>query len=168
MPKYDLKSDYKIECAREYFDKLIEKKSWIELKELRVPHSLEAHQLYWVWLACIAKETGRDKDELHYLYRAMFLPKDEDYILTMLLPELWNKIKKHVIEFRYFSGMNLVIDIISESTAISANKNPQDDARFSKYLDDIRRHARVNLDVILLTLKDKNFADFYRQYGYGS
>lgn len=166
MPKYDLKSDYKLECAREYFGKLIEEKAWIELKKLRVPHSLDAHRLYFVWLNCIAKETGRDKDELHYLYRAMFLPKNEDEILKILRPELWEKIKKYIIDFRYFPGMNLVIDIISESTAISANKNPQDDARFSRYLNDIRRHARVQLGVILLTLKDKNFADFYKEYGF--
>lgn len=164
--KYDLKNGYKVQIAQEYFKKLIDKKAWIELKELRVPHSIDAHRLYFVWLNCIAKETGLDKDELHFLYRAKFLQRDEEYIIKIIRPELWDTIKKYLIDFKYFEGMNIVIDIISYSTSISGNKNAQDDKKFSEYLSNIRKHARVNFGVILLSMKDKNFTDFYREYGF--
>ena len=164
--KYNLSSSYKTELAELYFTKLKEKKAWIELKELHIPHSIDAHRLYWVWLNCIAKETGIDKNELHYLYRATFLRKPIEEILKYLKPELWVSIYRFITDFRYFPDMNLVIDIISQSTAISLNNNPQNDAEFSQYLKEIRNHARVNFNIILLTLDDKNFVEFYREYGY--
>jgi len=160
--KLDLKNEYKIEVANEYLKKLIEKKAWIELRELRLPHSIDAHRLYFLWLNCIAIETGRDNNELHYLYRATFLQREEDYILKILRPELWEKVKRYIIDFKFFSGMDLVIDVISESTSIAC----QDQAQFSVYLKSIRKHARVNFNVILLSLKDKNFESFYREYGF--
>jgi len=164
--KYNLSSSYKLECAESYFAKLKEKKAWIELKEIKVPHSIDSHRLYWVWLNCIAKETGRDKNELHYLYRATYLPRAEDEILKIIKPEVWVNIKRYLADFRFFNGMDLVIDIISESTAISMNNNPQDDARFSQYLKEIRNHARVNFNVILLTIDDQNFIEFYKEFGF--
>ena len=143
-------------------EKLIEKKSWIELREMRMPHSIDSHRLYFVWLNAISKESGIDKNELHYLYRARFLQKPENEITKLLRPSLWIKIKSYTREFVYFQGMNIVIDIISESTS----PDNLDSARFTKYLKEIQNHARVNFDIILCSLKDMNFTEFYRKYGF--
>lgn len=160
--KFDLKNTYKVQCAKEYLEKLIERKSWIELREMREPHSVDAHRLYFLWLNCIAKEMAMDKDELHYLYRATFLRKDEQYIESILKDGLWPKIKRQVDDFKFFPGMNIVIDIISESTSLLN----QDSAQFSEYLKKIQKHARVKFNVILLNKEDQNFRDFYREFGF--
>lgn len=160
MAKYDLKSSYKAQLATDYLQKLIAKGAWVEVREMKMPRSIDSNRLYWVWLACIAKETGRDSNELHFLYRAMFLPKERDYIVRIIHADLYDKVMNCVTEFRYFAGMDLVIDIISESTT------DQDSAQFSGYLDNIKKHARVNFDVILLSMEEKNFEDFYREYGF--
>lgn len=163
--KYDLNNPYKLQCAEEYFKTLKEKKAVIELKELRFPHSVDSQRLYWLWLNCIAKQAERNKDELHLLYRAKFLPKDEDYILSILKDGLWPKIKKRIEDFEFFPGMGDVIDIISYSTAIYT-KEAKDSKEFSDYLKEIQKHARVYFNVILLNKNDQNFAEFYREYGF--
>ena len=160
--KYDLKNQYKCELATTYFEKLKEKKAMIELKEMRMPHSVDSHRLYFLWLNCIAHETGRDKDELHYLYRATFLQKSEEEICKYLKNDVWQRAKTLINQFTWFPGMSVIMDIIAESTAIKA----QDSKQFTVYLDKIRKHARVNFDIILLTKEDKHFEDFYREYGF--
>lgn len=158
--KLDLNNDYKIEVANEYLKKLIEKKAMIELRELRVKRNLDQNGLYWLWLTCIETETQHEKNEIHYLYRSTFLQKEEEQILSILKESLWQKVKKYIQDFKYFPGMNLVIDIISESTT------NLDELQFTYYLNEVKKHARVNMGIILLTLKDKNFEAFYREYGF--
>jgi len=122
-------------------------------------------RLYHLWLNCIAKQAERNKDELHLLYRAKYLPKDEDYILKILQPDLWAKIKRRIEAFEFFPGMGDIIDVISYSTAIYT-KEAKDSKEFSDYLSNIQKHARVYFNVILLSLKDKNFEEFYREFGF--
>jgi|GEM_PF-1522657 len=158
--KYDLSKQFKIESAKEYLEQLINSKSFIELKKLKLKRSLDANGLYWLWLTCIEKETGLDKNECHFLYRSLYLAKHDEYITKIIRPDLWIKLKVLIQQFSYFKGLNEIIDIISESTT------EQDTDNFSKYLKNIQIHARANMGVILLNLEDKNFAEFYKEYGF--
>ena len=48
----------------------------VEVKEKRVRRTISQNALYWLWLTCISKETGNDKDELHeYFMRKYLSPK---------------------------------------------------------------------------------------------
>jgi hypothetical protein len=158
--KYDLSNSFKSECAREYLNDLITKKVHIELKELKGKRNLDQNSLYWVWLSAIQEETGILKDEVHCLYRAMFLFKPDEYITKIIRPELWERLKSLISQFHYFKGLNDIIDVISESTT------DQDIPQFSEYLKKIQIHARANMGVILLNLEDKHFEEFYKEYGF--
>ena len=160
MPKYDLSNKYKAQLATEKLNDLINKGKWIELKELKMPRSLDSNRLYWLWLGCIETETGIDRNELHLMYRAKLLPKDAAKIEIILTPELIRLVNKNVNEFHYFDGLNLVIDIISYSTT------ELDQSQFTNYLNEIKKHAKVNFGVTLLTLEEQNFQDFYKTYAY--
>lgn len=161
--KYDLSNDYKLECFQAYCEKLIRLQKWVELKEIRKPHSIDAHRLYFLWLNCIAKETQElDKDQLHYMYRATFLRRPDEEILPFLSQPVWDHIRNRIDHWVYFLELPRIIDLIAESTSIMA----QDSKEFSNYLNKIRKHARSNFGVILLTLKDKGFEEFYRDYGF--
>lgn len=46
-------------------------------KLYRKRRSLSANALYWLCLACIADETGNDKDTLHEHFKGKYLPKRE-------------------------------------------------------------------------------------------
>ncbi len=47
----------------------------IDITLKREKRSLNQNALYWLWLTCIADETGNDKDILHDEFGKMFLPK---------------------------------------------------------------------------------------------
>ena len=158
--KFDLSNKYKAQCAQEKLDDLIKKEKWIEIREIKHKRSIDANALYWLWLTCIKVETGNDMNELHCLYRAKHLQRDEDYILKVIKPDVWEKIKKRIDEFHYFDGLNLIIDLIAESTT------RQDTEQFSEYLNKIKRHAKATFNITLLNLEEKNFEEFYRYYGY--
>lgn len=158
--KYDLSKEFKINAAQEYFNKLKDKKCFIELREIKVKRSLDQNSLYWVWLTCIQEETGNDKNECHCLYRGLFLPKSDEYIEKIIRPELWLKLKLLINQFHYFKGLNDIINVISEHTP------EQDTGLFSEYLKKIQIHARANFNIILLNLEDKHFFEFYKEYGF--
>jgi RPA family protein len=158
--KYDLSNPFKAECAQQYLNDLITKKCHIELREMKGKRNLDQNGLYWVWLTCIQEETGMLKDEVHCLYRAMFLPKMDEYITNIIRPELWNKLKPLINQFHYFKGLSDIIDIISESST------EQDEKQFTEYLNKIKVHARANMGVILVNLEEKNFIEFYKEYGF--
>jgi len=158
--KYDLSNPFKVECAKEYLSDLITKKAHIELREMKGKRNLDQNGLYWVWLGCIQEETGMLKDEVHCLYRALFLPKTEEYITNIIRPDLWDKLKLLINQFHYFKGLCDIIDVISESST------EQDEKQFAEYLSKIKVHARQNMGVILVNREEKNFIEFYREYGF--
>ena len=158
--KYDLSNKYKAQIAREYFEKLISKGAFIELREVKMKRNLSQNALYWIWLQCIEVETGTDKNELHFMYRALFIPREESYITEIIKPELYTKIKPRIDNFHYFEGLELVIDVISFSTT------NLDESQFALYLTNIKKHAKVNHGVTLLNQDEKNFEDFYKHYNF--
>jgi hypothetical protein len=158
---YDLKNDFKLQLAKERFNDLVEKQVVIELTEKKGKRNLDENGLYWVWLSCIQRETGRQKDECHLLYRCMFLRKDEHNILDYLKEPVWKRAERLINDFRYFPELNIIADIISRSTT-----DLDESYEFPAYLKQIRNHARVYLNVILLTKDDQNFEAFYREYGF--
>ena len=158
--KFDSNNAYKKQVAISYFRDLIKKKAWIEINELKVPNTISFRRLEWVWLTAIEKQTGHDKNELHYLYRALFLQRDRDLIESSLKPDTIKAIDKYVYGFCYFNELPQFVNLVSKSTSELS------DAEYIKYLKEIQKHARVKFGVILLNLKDKAFADFYREYGF--
>lgn len=156
--KYNTNIEYKAQQAREYLEKLIKNKKLIELKELKFKRSTDQNALYWLWLTVIEVESGNNRNEMHMLYRYNFLPKDDEKISKIIIPELWQKAKLRLLSFRYFPGLEDIIDIISYSTTSLETDG------FSAYLEKIKAHAKDTMDIILLNLDEKNFLDFAKEY----
>lgn len=156
--KFNLSNQYKKQSAIEYFNKLIQKVCTIEIKEIKPKRSIDQNSLYWLWLTCIQEETGQDKNELHLLYRAMFLTKDDNYIISIIRPELWQQLKIMFNNFKFIKYLPEIIDVISRSTT------DLDTKEFTDYLGKIQDHSAINMNVTLLTLSDRNFNDFYNTY----
>lgn len=156
--KFNLSNQYKKQSAIEYFNKLIQKVCTIEIKEIKPKRSIDQNSLYWLWLTCIQEETGQDKNELHLLYRAMFLQKEDSYITSIIRAELWPQLKIMFNSFQFIKYLPEIIDVISRSTT------ELDTKEFTDYLGKIQDHAAINMNVTLLTLSDKNFNDFYNTY----
>ncbi len=161
MARYNLDNNYKRQSAQEYFNKLLNKRATIDLKKIdldKAKRSLDQNALMWLWLGCIEKETGNDKNEFHLLYRANFLAKEDSYITKIIVPEVWEKVKIRIGLFDYFDGLGDIINIISHSTT------GQDVSGMLKYLNKIQDHANDSMDIILPHIKDELFSDFYNEY----
>jgi len=156
--RYDLSNQYKVQCFNEYCKKLIEKKAIADLVERKKKRTIDQNALYWVWLSCIEKETGNDKNEMHLLYRANFLSKPDERITNIIIPELWERVKTKILNYRYFKGLDEIINIISESTT------DQDTKGMTIYVDKVKDHANREMGIILLKLEEKGFQDFYNEY----
>ncbi len=156
--KYDLKNKYKAQLADEYYNKLKEKGAYIELREVKLKRNLDQNGLYWLWLSCIQHETGYEKEQLHFLYRANYLQKPDEKIEKILQVELWHRIKRLISEFVYFEGLGDIINIISYSTT------DLETDEFAGYMTKIKQHAKTFFNVTLLSLDEQNFTEFYREY----
>lgn len=156
--KYDLNNKYKLQLAEEYFQKLKKEGAFIDLKKVKQKRSLDQNALYWLWLTVIEVETGHFRNESHLLYRAMFLRKDETKIRQIIIPDLWEKVRNKIDFFQYFKGLEDIINIISLSTTDLETDS------FTNYLEKIRDHAKLKMDVTLLTQDEQAFEDFYKEY----
>jgi len=45
----------------------------VEITEKKVIRSIPQNRLYWLWLTCIAYETGNNRDDLHEFFKRKFL-----------------------------------------------------------------------------------------------
>lgn len=71
---------------------------WIvDIKRYRKKRTLSQNKLYWLWINCIAYETGNKPDDIHDYLKNRFLPKrkikifDEIKEVTMSTTELNTK-----------------------------------------------------------------------------
>jgi len=154
--KLDLRFDS--EKAQSRLQELIKKEAVIELREIKGRRTLDQNALYWLWLTVIEVETGNEKEHLHLLYRAKFLRFSDEYVTRYIYPHIWEKIKKFVDIFQYFDDLEMIIDAISYSTT------QLDTRQFTEYLENIRDHAAKNMGMHLVTLEEKGFYEFYRNY----
>lgn len=144
--------------AREYLEKLIEKGVRVDITEKKGRRSLDQNALYWLWLTCVSEETGYTKEDLHLMYRAKYLQRDETYITKIIYTELWEKVKIRINQFEIFKGLDEIINIISYSTTEIDTK------QFTDYMESIRDHAAQTWGVRLLTMDEEQFEYFYEQY----
>jgi len=58
--------------------KLDDENVWeVKIKKKHWQRSVSQNALYWLWLTCIEKETGNDKNNLHEFFKAKFLGFEE-------------------------------------------------------------------------------------------
>jgi len=158
--KFDLKNKFRLQQFHDQSKELELKGAIVELKEIRQKRSIDANALYWVWLTCLSFETGYQKDDLHRLFRANYLQRQDWEIESIIKPDLWQQMKKELYNFNHFQGLERIIDLISESTT------GLDTSRFSEYMKKVQIFSREFFGIILVNLDEANFKEFYREYGY--
>lgn len=156
--KFDLENQFKLEMFLKKVEHFISKRSFVELKEIKLKRTLNQNDIYWLWLTCIEKETGYDKNKLHVMYRLMFLKRDDDYIEKLIKPKVWQRIKELSVQFDYKQEIGETIDFLAKSTT------ELEIDEFTRYLDGMRNHARNHFNVILLSLEEKNINEFYKEF----
>jgi hypothetical protein len=72
----------KREKAHKYIDELFELGKEVVINIYRKQRTLSQNRLFWLWMTCIAVETGNDRNWLHDYYCQKFLPTKEEQIKT--------------------------------------------------------------------------------------
>lgn len=156
--KYDLKNKYKHQAVKERLQQLIDSGAYIELREIKMKRNLDQNGLYWLWLSVIEREYGLPKEQLHHMYRAMFLMREDEHILKIIKEKVWYRAKDLILQFHYEPIFSEFIDLFSYSTT------ELNVSEFSEYLTKIKQHAKKYLGILLVNLEDESFLEFYKEY----
>jgi hypothetical protein len=114
---------------------LFEKKVSLKLhKEVR---SLNQNRLYWLWLGCIAHETGNDTETLHEFFKNKYLQMRCKTVKLGAKDEL--------------------VYMLGSTTEL-------DTAQFKQYLDCIKEFAFFQCDLLLPEPKEQGWDEFYEKY----
>lgn len=92
-------------------------------KKIVVKRSNDQNSLYWLWLTCIEKETGNDRNDLHDYFRSKFLPITEKKIFDDVKIELTSTTKLTTIDFKNYLDK---IQIFANSELSIVLPNPED------------------------------------------
>jgi hypothetical protein len=73
-----------------------EKEVWVRIERVTGKRSMSQNNFYWFYLSLIANETGHTEDELHSLFKRIFLPPRYKTILgrEMKLPASTTELSK--------------------------------------------------------------------------
>lgn len=76
MPIHHIQSEIDRIKVQSIIQALKEDVHWIvDIKRYRKKRTLSQNKLYWMWINCIASETGNKPDDIHDYLKDRFLPK---------------------------------------------------------------------------------------------
>jgi hypothetical protein len=96
--------------------------------------SISQHRLMWLWITCIADDTGGDKDQIHEELKAMFLPRVQ------------------------------VVGLYGELHQRPVSTTALNKEQFTEYLQKVQVFAAAELGVSLPEPADLIFESFYEHY----
>lgn len=66
-----------LKYVRHHLEKWEDKKVWITVERVQSKRSLNQNAYYWVCLGIIAEHTGHSPEELHRIFKGLYLPRKE-------------------------------------------------------------------------------------------
>ena len=120
----------------DYLVRLPEGKPYdVEIKLHRAHRSPDQNRLYWLWLTCLADETGHSKDDLHEFFKRRFL----------------SAMEKSLFEGRH-------------SISVTPSTAHLDTKEMTGYLECIRHFAMNEAGVLLPDPREQGWEEFYERY----
>ena len=106
----------------------IKKLYTVEIILRNTNRSISQNSLYWLWLTCIEHETGNDRNDLHDLFKGMF-------ILPVEVEVLGHKIIKHTTTDKDTAQFKQYLDKIQifASTELSITLPEPKDKGFEEF-----------------------------------
>lgn len=125
--------------AKDYLNQLFLVGKNASIKEFKKPRSLPQNNLLWLWMECISRETGNDRNWLKEYYQAKFLPTEIKIIRDRTGKEISRK----------------------EEPVGTSTLNT---GEFKIFLDKIKLDALEIFDIDLPEPEEKRFAQFREYY----
>lgn len=126
--------------AKAFVMQILESGKEVLIREFKKPRSLKQNRLLWLWLTCIEKETGNERNWLHDHYVDKFLVPE-----TYTLRDITGKAIKTMTRRAHTSGL--------------------DTLNMKIFLDKVKLDAEEEFPgLVLLNPEDQNFKHFEEHY----
>ena len=74
----------------------------VEVLQKKVRRTISQNALYWLWLTCIAYETGHDKDELNEYFKNKYLEPVEVVMFHGEIVQFSSTKNLNTIQFKHY------------------------------------------------------------------
>ena len=100
--KRKLSSELDRTMVMSYIQRLdIKKLFTVEVLQKNPNRSISQNSLYWLWLTCLEHETGQDRNEIHDLFKEMFiLPVETEVFGRKIIRHTTTD--KDTLQFKYY------------------------------------------------------------------
>jgi hypothetical protein len=101
--KRKLNTEVDREMVISYIKRLdITKTYTVEVLQKKVRRTISQNALYWLWLTCIAYETGHDKHEVHEYFKKLYLQPVEVVMFYGEIVQFWSTRNLNTIQFKHY------------------------------------------------------------------
>jgi len=124
----------KIEAIK-FIDNLFAQDKRVTIVITKEKRTLDQNKLYWLWLSCIAKETGNDKDDLHEYFIYKYLNPE---LVQVFEKMIYKRLSTSTLDTKQFTGYLNKIQIFANTELAIELPNPEDKkfAEFYEYYKD--------------------------------
>ena len=133
--KRKLTSEVDREMVMAFIKRLdIHKLYTVEVIEKKPTRSISQNSLYWLWLTCIAFETGEDRNELHEYFKRKWL-EPKDIIINNDRFQYYSTKSLNKIQFKYYLDK---LQVFANTELSISLPNPEDqywDEFYRFYID---------------------------------
>ena len=93
--------------------------------------TLDQNKLYWLWLSCIAKETGNDKDDLHEYFIYKYLNPE---LVQVFEKMIYKRLSTTQLDTKQFTEYLNKIQVFANTELAIELPNPED-LKFAEFFE---------------------------------
>ena len=112
----------KIEAIK-FIDNLFAQDKRVTIVITKEKRTLDQNRLYWLWLSCIAKETGNDKDDLHEYFIYKYLNPE---LIQVFEKMIYKRLSTTQLDTKQFTEYLNKIQIFANTELAIELPNPED------------------------------------------
>ena len=75
--KFKVHNDRTRQAAIGYIERLPDQLFIVSIEKYKLKRTVPQNALYWLWVTCVADETGMDKDAVHFEFKSRFIGLEE-------------------------------------------------------------------------------------------
>ena len=117
--------------ALEYIDSLFAQDKRVTIVITKEKRTLDQNRLYWLWLTCIAENTGNDKDNLHEFFILKYLQPELIQVFEKLI---YKRLSTTSLDTKQFTGYLNKIQLFANTELSIELPNPED-LKFAEFKD---------------------------------
>ena len=117
--------------AIEYIDSLFAQDKRVTIVITKEKRTLDQNRLYWLWLTCIAQNTGNDKDNLHEFFILKYLQPELIQVFEKLI---YKRLSTTLLDTRRFTEYLNKIQLFANTELAIELPNPED-LKFAEFYE---------------------------------